>query len=80
MRCLPLVLLVLLAACSEGSVGDACESEGKIDGECEDEAICGKNKTGALICLKQCNDQSQCASNEDCNGVAGTNIKGCRPR
>ena len=73
-----LVALFVIAACSgEGSVGDACDTEGKVDGECEDGAVCGKNKNGAVVCLKQCQSDAECAP-LGCNGVSGTNIKGCR--
>jgi hypothetical protein len=74
------VALVSPFAGCEGSVGDDCDEEGKVDGECEDNAVCGKSKNDALVCLKQCLTQADCAQTEDCNGVAGSNIKGCRPR
>lgn len=77
------VLLVgAIAACSDAAQGEACEEEGKVDGECEEGLVCGKQKTtgGDLVCLKQCSSQADCASGEDCNGTAGSSLKGCRPR
>lgn len=70
--------LFVVAACSgEGSIGDECEEQGKVDGECDDGAVCGTNKDGKVVCLKQCKDDAECAP-LGCNGVSGTNIKGCR--
>jgi hypothetical protein len=76
------VLVLLVLACGgEGKVGEECGESGKVDGECEDGAVCGQTTTStALACLKQCTEQSQCAATEDCNGVSGTSIKGCRPK
>ena len=73
--------LVMLSSCSsEGKVGESCDESGKADGECVSGGVCGKNSAGALLCLKVCTDQAQCASTEDCNGVDGSNVKGCRPK
>lgn len=71
--------LVVLACSSESKLGEACDESGA-DGECEAGGVCGKNSGGALLCLKVCSDQAQCAATEDCNGVDGTNVKGCRPK
>jgi len=73
---------LLAAACGGAAVGEACGEAGVTDGECEDGAVCGKHSDAdaELTCLAICTDTSQCAPNEDCNGVAGTNIKGCRLR
>ena len=84
MRKLGLSLAFLLAsivACGEGSRGESCEEEGKVDGECDDGLVCGKKSdtSSDLACLKQCTQQGDCASGEGCNGVAGTSLKGCRP-
>ena len=70
-----------LSSCSsEGKVGESCDESGKTDGQCESGGVCGKNAAGALLCLKVCTDQAQCATTEDCNGVEGSSIKGCRPK
>ena len=75
------VVLVALACGSEGKIGEECGESGKVDGECEDGAVCGQARTStALACLKQCTDQAQCGATEDCNGVSGTSVKGCRPK
>ncbi|MBX3202657.1 MAG: hypothetical protein KF894_31315 [Labilithrix sp.] len=73
---------VVLVACGGGQ-GDSCDEEGKVAGECDDGLVCGKAKndgTGDLICLKQCHTQGDCGAGEDCDGVANSSLKGCRPR
>ncbi len=70
-----------LVACS-GSKGDSCDDEGKVGGQCDEGLVCGRAKvddTGSLICLKQCNTVVDCGANEQCNAVAKTDLKGCRP-
>ena len=76
------LLVVVVVACGgEGKVGETCGEPGKVDGECVDGAVCGQSsEPAALTCLKQCDDQSQCGTNESCNGVSGTSLKGCRPK
>jgi hypothetical protein len=75
-----LVLVLAIAACGGGDVGDSCDAEGKADSECADGAVCGKDNAGALICLKQCTTQAECGAGEECNGISNTNLKGCRPK
>ena len=73
---------VALVACGGGK-GDSCDEEGKVGGECDEGFVCGKSKdekTGELVCLTQCDTQVNCAANEDCLGVGGTSLKGCRAR
>ena len=73
-----ILAIPLLTPACDGSVGDSCDEEGVVNGECEEGAVCGKLKGGELRCLKQCQTQADCASNEECNGVSGNNLKGCR--
>jgi len=79
----PLLWMLVLVACGgEGEIGEACGVEGA-DGECVDGAVCGQTKGDdgeVLQCLVVCEAQEDCSADEDCNGVSGTNIKGCRPR
>ena len=74
---LALLSLLTLACSGESALGEECDAQGE-DGECEDGAVCGKETTGALVCLKACKEQTVCPSGKVCNGVEGTNIKGCR--
>lgn len=79
--CVLLATVVMLPSCSsEGKIGESCDESGETDGQCESGGVCGKNSAGVLLCLKVCTDQGQCATTEDCNGVEGASIKGCRPK
>ncbi|MBK9263371.1 MAG: hypothetical protein IPM54_26650 [Polyangiaceae bacterium] len=71
----------LLPACGGAEIGEACETRGSQD-ECVDDAICDLKGTDETepVCLKVCNDASECAATEDCNGVSGSNIKACTPK
>lgn len=72
---------VLLVACGGGK-GDSCDEEGKVGGECDEGFVCGHSKdekTGDLVCLTQCDTQLNCGANENCTGIGGTSLKGCRP-
>lgn len=69
----------LVLACSgESKLGEECDEPGKTEDVCESGGVCGKQTGGAVICLKQCTDDTNCAATENCNGVEGTNVKGCR--
>jgi len=71
------LLVVAIAACGTGDIGEACEEDGVVQGECTDGAVCGKNKAGQLVCLKQCSTQLECPTGTTCNGT-GSSLKGCR--
>ena len=77
-----LVFIGILPACSDGELGEKCEKSGVVDGECQEDLVCGKKSDDSadLFCLKQCSAQSDCSGTEDCNGVSGSSLKGCRPR
>jgi len=70
-------LLAVFLACGANKIGEECNDQGSTD-DCESGGVCGKNAAGTVVCLKICSDQTQCTADEDCNGVDGTNIKGCR--
>lgn len=73
------ICALLMAACGgEAALGEECGEAGA-DGECEDGAVCGDDG-GDLYCLKVCTDQADCEADEDCNGVDGTSVKGCRSK
>jgi hypothetical protein len=63
----------------EAAQGEECGESGA-DGECEEGSVCAKESDSSevLVCLKVCTDDAQCQSTEACNGVEGSNIKGCR--
>lgn len=68
-----------VAACGGAEVGEECDTSGNTD-ECVENAVCGDSgdNTGVLKCLKVCVDQADCAADEECNGVSGGSLKGCR--
>jgi hypothetical protein len=66
----------------EAALGEECGEEGAQEGECEEGTVCGKPVDGTedLHCLKVCDDQADCAADEECNGVEGASVKGCRTK
>jgi hypothetical protein len=73
--------VVTLGACSgESKIGEACDEPGRTEDVCESGGICAKDSIGNLMCQRICTDHTQCAADEDCNGVEGSNLKGCRPK
>jgi hypothetical protein len=73
--------LAFLGACSgESKIGEECDEAGQTDDVCESGGVCGKNTSGPLVCLKQCTEQAGCAADEECNGVEGSSLKGCRSK
>lgn len=71
---------VAAVACdgSGASIGEACQTAGS-QTECVEGAICDTVDT-TIVCLEVCDDDTDCASNEACNGVSGSNIKACHPK
>jgi len=76
-----LAMAASLTACGGGgAVGEGCDASGE-DGQCEDGAVCGKpGDVDALECLVACTAQEDCAADEECNGVEGSSVKGCRSK
>jgi hypothetical protein len=72
--------LAVIACSGEADIGGSCDKEGQQSGECVSGSICGKDSDGAVKCLKQCADQAQCDTGFSCEGVSGTNVKGCRKK
>jgi hypothetical protein len=70
-------LLFCAIACGKADVGESCDEAGKTD-ECVDDAVCTNEDDGAT-CRKLCEEQTDCAAGESCNGVSNTNLKSCQP-
>lgn len=78
------ILLVCLGAflpACAADIGEACATKGSTD-ECVDGAVCELKGTSDAepVCLMICKDSSECATNEDCNGVTGSNVKACQAK
>lgn len=70
----------LFACDGVGALGEECAAEGATD-DCEAGTICGKSDDGDVAeCLKQCADQADCPADQECNGVADSGLKACRPK
>ena len=68
--------VTVLAGCGGGAkIGESCSVEGATS-ECEDGAVCDKDKAGPQ-CLKICVETTDCPSTYECNGVSGSSIKAC---
>ena len=74
-----LLVLPSLVACGGAKIGEACDKPGSTD-PCESGAVCGKDTSGATVCLKTCTQQSDCAATQECNGIEGSSAKGCRTK
>jgi len=57
----------------------ACTMPGSRD-ECPDESICDAISGSAIACVKICKSSADCRTDQDCNGVSGSNIKACKPK
>jgi hypothetical protein len=75
-------VLFALGCGGEAAQGEACDEAGGEADVCEEGSVCGKRDDAdeELVCLKVCTDDADCASDEGCNGVEGTNVKGCRAK
>lgn len=71
---------IYVVACdSDGAlIGEACQTAGS-ETECVDGAICDSVDT-TIVCLEICDDDTDCAANEACNGVSSSSIKACHPK
>jgi hypothetical protein len=75
------VLSLAAVACGgSGAIGEACDTPGATDDECEAGAICDETESGDVVCLAVCEEQEDCASDESCNGVTGSSTKACHPK
>ncbi|MBL8741630.1 MAG: hypothetical protein JNK04_11070 [Myxococcales bacterium] len=63
-----------------GTVGPPCSDLGKDDPNCLSDEICDEIETGERYCLYRCNDHSDCASGERCNGTKKGKDKACHPQ
>ena len=57
----------------------SCTTSGATD-QCPEESVCDAVAGTALNCVKICKTGTDCRSDQDCNGVSGSNIKACKPK
>jgi predicted small secreted protein len=72
---------MLVTGCSgEADLGESCDVSGKTEGECTSGGVCGKPADNATVfqCLQICGKDEDCGAGRSCNGVDGSNLKGCR--
>ncbi|MEY3012482.1 MAG: hypothetical protein RIT45_1217 [Pseudomonadota bacterium] len=76
---LTLAATVALVGCASAEIGDSCDTSGSA-GECVDGAICTQISDGNNVCRATCTADTDCGTNEQCNGVGGSNKKTCQPK
>jgi hypothetical protein len=72
--------LIAIAACGGGHpVGEECGTPGST-GDCTDNAICGWNAVGRLVCEQICVKATDCGMGSDCAPVAGSSSFACKQK
>ncbi|MBA3461704.1 MAG: hypothetical protein H0T46_17200 [Deltaproteobacteria bacterium] len=69
-------------ACETSVPGGYCSSLCTMRGqqaECPDEAVCDAIGNVTNVCVRICEDSTDCRTDQNCNGVTGTSIKACKP-
>jgi len=77
------LMLVLAVGCgggddNGGGVGSVCSMPGSTSG-CASGNICTNLAGGNNQCRQICTLQADCSTEQNCNGIANTNIKSCQP-
>jgi hypothetical protein len=75
------LMLIVVVGCSDdgsGGSGAACSTPGSTS-ECFSGAICTNLAGDGNQCLQMCVSQADCPANQNCNGIANTNLKSCQP-
>ncbi|MGQ0507281.1 MAG: hypothetical protein ACT4TC_18400 [Myxococcaceae bacterium] len=62
----------------DGFCAKTCSTSGSST-ECPGETICTQHAT-LYLCAPRCEQQTDCRDGYECNGVAGANVKTCRPK
>ncbi len=57
----------------------SCTTSGSTEG-CPDGSICDAVTGTAKSCVKTCKTSADCRTDQDCNGVSGTNTKAYKPK
>jgi hypothetical protein len=79
-----LVVGTLVLACSGAKVGESCEDESRVGGDCAEGLLCAHKKAddaaSELVCLHYCASDGDCDKSEVCSGERGRDLSACRPR
>ena len=76
------LILVVAVGCGGGdggSGGGGCSTPGSTS-ECSSGAICTNLAGDGNQCRQICTSQADCPADQNCNGIANTNIKSCQPK
>jgi len=57
----------------------SCTTSGATD-ECPEGSVCDSVAGSDVNCVKICEKSDDCRSDQDCNGVSGSNLKACKPK
>lgn len=63
----------------DGYCTTSCTTSGSTE-QCPEESVCDAVEGTALNCVKICESGSDCRTDQDCNGISGSNIKACKPK
>ncbi len=72
------LLLVVAVGCTGGD-GDGCSTPGSTS-ECASGTICTNLSGDGNQCRQICTLQTDCPTDQNCNGIANTTIKSCQPK
>jgi len=56
-----------------------CTASGTTD-ECPEASVCDTVAGTTITCVAICKTSEDCRSDQDCNGVSGSNLKACKPK
>jgi hypothetical protein len=73
-----LASIVCLALACAAEIGEECDETGETGG-CVDGGICDTDE-GTAICLELCDTDADCAAEQECTGVSGSNKKACHTK
>ena len=57
----------------------SCTTAGSTS-ECPDDSVCDAITGTAIACVKICSTKEDCRTDQDCNGITGSNTKACKPK